>query len=151
MNYSLKPIHVDLRTSRALAALLGAGCLVACALVVILPLPVWLASLAILAGVLATSRALMLHALLLRPSSVVRIEVTASGEMRCTMRSGEMVAATVLGSSTVMPWLTVLNLELPGKRLARHAILLPDAVEADEFRRLRVWLRWGSQAFPKKT
>jgi hypothetical protein len=43
MNYSLKPIHVDLRASRALASLLGLGCLGACALVVILPVPVWLA------------------------------------------------------------------------------------------------------------
>jgi toxin CptA len=123
------------------------GCLGTCALVVILPVTVWLAGLLILAAVLATTYALALHALLLRPSSVARIEVTASGEMRCKMRSGEMVAATVLGGSTVMSGLTVLNLKLPGRRLARHVILLPDALDADEFRRLR----WGSQALPKET
>jgi toxin CptA len=150
MNYSLKPIYVDLRASRTLASLLGVGCLGACAPVVILPLPVWLAWLVILTAVLATTHALALYALLLRPSSVVRIEVTVTGEMRCMMRSGEMVAATVLGSSTVMPWLTLLNLQLPGRRLARHVILLPHALDADEFRRLRVWLRWGSQALPKE-
>jgi toxin CptA len=118
--------------------------------VVILPVPIWLAGLLILTAMLATLHALALHALLLRPSSIVRIEVTASGEMRCMLRSGEMFAATVLSSSTVMPWLTVLNLKLPGKRLARHVILLPDALDANEFRRLRVWLRWGSQALPKE-
>jgi toxin CptA len=49
-----------------------------------------------------------------------------------------------------MPWLTVLNLKLPGKRLVRHVILLPDALDENEFRRLRVWLRWGSQALLKE-
>lgn len=43
----------------------------------------------------------------------------------------------------VAPWLTVIRW-LPGRaRLARSIIVMPDALEAERFRRLRVLLRWA--------
>ena len=149
MNYSLKALYVDLRSSRTLAVLLGASGLGACALLIFLPMSPWLAGLIIVVVVLAVAHALALHALLMLPAAVMNIEITAQGEMYCTLRSGARVVVTVLGNSTVMPWLTVLNLRQAERRLARHVVLLPDSMAADEFRRLRVWLRWGSQALPK--
>jgi len=29
-----------------------------------------------------------------------------------------------------------------GSRLAKHLVILPDAIDAEDFRRLRVWLKW---------
>jgi hypothetical protein len=40
----------------------------------------------------------------------------------------------------------VLNLRVPGEMLATHVLILPDNVETDAFRRLRVLLKWSRQA-----
>ena len=95
---------------------------------------------------LAASYNIFRDALLRLPGSVVALEVTSQGHLRCQCRSGEWLDAAVCGNSFVTPWLTVLNLRLPGKRCARHALVLPDSADGEMFRRLRVWLRWGSQA-----
>ena len=50
----------------------------------------------------------------------------------------------VLPGATVHPWLTVLRLqEEQGKRYV--LLLCGDMLTADDFRRLRVFLRWGAQ------
>ncbi|HQR60268.1 MAG TPA: hypothetical protein PLH03_02765 [Methylophilaceae bacterium] len=142
-HYSLKPSHVGLRPSRLLAGLLGGVSLGACLVLVAMPLPPWLVLAFCLANVGATLHAMARDALLWLPTTIVALEVTAKSELRCMTRAGEWHMATVLGSSTVMPWLTVLNLKVPGHRFARHVVLTPDRVDADEFRRLRAWLKWA--------
>jgi toxin CptA len=52
------------------------------------------------------------------------------------------VEASLLGTSFVSPYLAVLNLKPGNSRLARHIVLLPDSLEKEEFRQLRVLLRW---------
>ena len=54
--------------------------------------------------------------------------------------SWEMV--DVLPDSTVLAWLVVLRYRLPGKRFADTCLILADSMPDDDFRRLRVWLRW---------
>jgi toxin CptA len=82
------------------------------------------------------------HFLRLSHHAVLGLNVTRDGLKIETRRDG-WIPAEILGSSFVSPWLTVLNLKLPHRRLATHVVLLPDMLGADEFRRLRVWLRWG--------
>jgi toxin CptA len=45
----------------------------------------------------------------------------------------------------VSPWLTVLRYRLPGQRWSQSLVILPDSLPADDFRRLRVWLKWKAQ------
>lgn len=59
-------------------------------------------------------------------------------------RNGNQVTARVLADSLVTPFLTVLNVLPQGAYLARSVIILPDSLDAESFRQLRVWLRWGS-------
>lgn len=42
----------------------------------------------------------------------------------------------------VMPTLTLLRLRVPGQKRPRPLLILPDSLPAQDFRRLRVWLRW---------
>jgi hypothetical protein len=42
----------------------------------------------------------------------------------------------------VAPWLTVVRWVPEGARFARVVTIVPDAVEAGAFRRLRILLRW---------
>ena len=59
-------------------------------------------------------------------------------------RNGDQVTARVLADSLVTPFITVLNLLPQGSYLARSVIILPDSLDAESFRQLRVRLRWGS-------
>ncbi|OIQ81376.1 hypothetical protein GALL_368600 [mine drainage metagenome] len=142
-HYSVKPIHLALRTSQRLALLLGIVCVSVMLLIALLPLPPWAAILGALALLCSTGYECSRHAWLRTPQAITALEVDARGELRCFSRAHDWCAAEVLGSSFVTPKLTVLNLRLKGRRLVQHVVLLPDAVEREQFRRLRVWLRWG--------
>jgi toxin CptA len=99
------------------------------------------------------------YALLRSPESVTGLEL--SDEMTCTLelRRGERITCTLLGSSFVTPYLTVLELRpqklpeplqsriLPISQTlrrfsARSIVIMPDGVDMEEFRQLRVLLRW---------
>ncbi|MBC7944098.1 MAG: hypothetical protein H7X91_02260 [Burkholderiales bacterium] len=57
-------------------------------------------------------------------------------------KSGEWREAVVVGTSFVAPYLTTVNLKIEGYRFVRHVVVLPDSLDADFFRQLRVLLRW---------
>jgi toxin CptA len=74
--------------------------------------------------------------------SIVALELRESGALACQMRGGEWVECELLGSSYVSPSMTVVNLRPGGRSRHRRVILVPDNVDARDFRRLRMWLRW---------
>jgi len=82
------------------------------------------------------------YALLRSPRSVVALEL--SEEMACTLETqhGERIICTLQGSSFVAPYLTVLNFKLSGKFFTRSVVILADSIDAEQFRQLRVLLRW---------
>ena len=59
-------------------------------------------------------------------------------------RNGDQVTAQVLADSLITPFITILNVLPQGAYLARSIIILPDSLDTESFRQLRVWLRWGS-------
>lgn len=63
-------------------------------------------------------------------------------------RDGVRLPCEILNDSLVMPYLTILNVLPQGARFARSVVILPDSLEAESFRQLRVWLKWGTQAAP---
>jgi toxin CptA len=97
-----------------------------------------------LLAALATSlvRALRYHALLKSRDAVTAIDI---GEQDATVYSRDVryEHACVLGTTYVSALLTVLNLRVPGRMRPRHVILVPDNVDAETFRQLRVRLRWS--------
>lgn len=58
-------------------------------------------------------------------------------------RNGDRVTARILADSLVTPFITILNVLPQGSYLARSVIILPDSLDAEVFRQLRVWLSWG--------
>lgn len=48
----------------------------------------------------------------------------------------------LLDASVVQPWLTMLSLRGRADHRKRHLVILRDSLDADEFRRLRVWVKW---------
>lgn len=74
--------------------------------------------------------------------SIVALELGERGEIACQMRNGAWLQCELLGSTYVSPRMTIVNLRPRGWTSYRRVILVPDNVDADDFRRLRTWLRW---------
>lgn len=96
------------------------------------------------AALLASSLALSLRQHVWRAGkrSVRAIRLTGECDLSLQGQDGAWLEAAILPSSFISPYLTVLNLQLEGERRARHVIILPDAMDSEQFRQLRVWLRW---------
>lgn len=141
-------LGIGLKPSLRLATMLGLTHVGAAGLLWPLALPAWAkvaASVMLMASLVFYLRR---YALLCSPASITHLEVM--DDMTCTLetRKGDQIACTLLGSSFVAPYLTVLELKPaePGnmwEQFTSHSIvILPDGINADEFRKLRVLLRW---------
>jgi hypothetical protein len=65
--------------------------------------------------------------------------------MEGTFSDGHREALSVLPDSTVFGQLIVLRLRIGEKRRACHLALLPDQMTTEQFRLLRLWLRWHAK------
>lgn len=145
MSTGAPPQHIEIKPSGLLALALCAAHVAAAAVAWLAPVPLWLKAgitLAIVASLVhSLSRKAALHA----ARAIVALEVTEAGRISFRTRNGEWQACELLGSTYVSPYLTILNLKAQGARV-RHVVLVPDNVEAQDFRRLRTWLRWGASS-----
>lgn len=140
-HYNVKPVSLILGTSSWLVCLFVAMGVTAGCAIMLLPWAWWLQCM-LVAGVIAVvAWHVWRDAWRRHPRSPVLIELDREGKLWVTMRNGLRHPAQVQGSSLVTANLTVLNFRLEKGRVG--CLLLPDAVDAEPFRRLRVWLRWG--------
>jgi len=93
------------------------------------------------------ARSAALHA----PDAIVALEIKDGGAVALQTRRGEWLDCELLPSSFVSSKLTIVNLRPHGRRRARHVILVPDNVDARDFRRLRMWLRWAARPEVERT
>ncbi len=135
--------RVRINPSPRLAIVLCIVHVAAAAAIWVAPVPAWLkAGLTIAIAtslVWSLSRKVALHA----AEAIVALEVTDAGGVSFQTRSGTWHECELLGSSYISPRLTILNLKPQGARWTRHVLLVPDNVDARDFRRLRTWLRWA--------
>lgn len=75
---------------------------------------------------------------------IVSLLLRADGKLEYTRLNGESGEAQPHPHTTATPQLTILLLRL-GKRI-EALVLLPDSLHAEEFRWLRLWLRWQAEA-----
>jgi toxin CptA len=108
----------------------------------LVPLPLWLAAMLMPLVVASAGYHLGRDGLRSLPAALVALRLHADRRCEFQTRSGAWQEAELLGSSFVSPFLTVLNLQPAGRRFARHLVILPDALASEDFRRLRVWLKW---------
>ena len=66
-------------------------------------------------------------------SGAIAIEDACGESRRGTLRDGSFVA----------PWLTIVHWRPEGARFDRTLLVLPDMIAPEDFRRLRVLLRWS--------
>ena len=79
---------------------------------------------------------------LISRNAVVKIEPFGKSGCYLTTRSGSRMACQISGDTFVASYLTVLILKQEMKLLPLSVVILPDSADPEEFRQLRIWLRW---------
>lgn len=89
-------------------------------------------------------RALQLHALRRHRAAIVALKFDGN-EFGYQLRSGAWRGGSVMAGGLVMPWLTVVRVRdehsATQPRL-RVLVLCSDSLNGDDYRKLRVYLRW---------
>jgi hypothetical protein len=129
------PVFIELRRSRLLAGALYVmhGAAAGAFLVVPWPLVARIGCLIVLAVSLVYS---------LRPPCIVSFRLYRDGVVECVLSDGVCLLANPLPDTTVFSWLVVLRLGVEDGKRVISLPLLPDHLSREEFRVLRLWLRW---------
>ena len=139
-------VTIDLRPSRQLALVLGLAHTAAAGTCLLPELPLPVCS-ALLVGLAASCvHSVRGRALLLAAGSVTGLKMEQGGRLWVRTAGEGWSTATLLDSTFVNPWLTVVSVATGGRRRAHHAVILTDSMAAEDFRKLRVWLRWRGAA-----
>ena len=136
-------LTIHLKPSKLLAIILIVAHSAVAVLLWLLSVPLGFKLIGLLFLVFSLCFYLTRDALLCSAQSAVLL--TFSDKVNCTMQtvSGQSINFTVLGSTFVSPLMTVLMLQSePRSWFSQSVVVMPDAVDAEEFRQLRVLLRW---------
>ena len=130
------PIIIGLRRSRFVdGALLAAT---ATGLVAIALTPWALTVLAMLGSAIVLVAVVTVKAL---TPQIRALRIDNDGRISCQIADrSELILVRLLPGATVHPWLTVLR--LADEQRTYRVVIAPDSIALEEFRRLRVWLRW---------
>ena len=135
-------MKITLRPSRILTAILVLAHGAAIAMVALAGMPFWLELIAIAALVASLVFDVRQTALLRAPDAVITLEIASDDKLSIQTRRSEWIECEVLGSTYVTSFLTILNLKGIDSGRNTRAVILPDSLDAEDFRKLRVWLRW---------
>ncbi len=82
------------------------------------------------------------YAWLQSAQSVVSLLLTDKNTCQACLLSNDCLDCRIDASTFVAPYLTVLSLKTNHFFRRRTVVILPDSVDQELFRQLRVWLRW---------
>ena len=129
------PVTVQLHRSKSLLILLVLFHAIAIGSFISLPWPWYTRGLLLLLVGFSAIRSM-------RAPSVVGLRLTGRETLDCLLYDGSFVTLVVKLDSTVFRQLVVLRLCTGEEKQVRNLALLPDQMSADQFRLLRIWLRW---------
>jgi len=132
------PITIELRRSRLLVVLLVLAHGLAAVCVFALPWP-WL-----LRGALLLAIGVSLGCAL-RPSRIIGLRLCAPDRLDGMLLEGSGLKLDLQPESTVFSQLIALRLRLGEAKRVSSLVLLPDQMSAEQFRLLRLWLRWRAE------
>ena len=85
---------------------------------------------------------------LLRTRKAVCAIQPGAGTCTFYLLDGKIIRGRIASFSRVLPFLLVLGMYPTGEKRSRTLIVACDSVTRDEFRRLRIWLRWWPREEP---
>jgi toxin CptA len=102
---------------------------------------IWLTTLYVIIG----------DGLLIFPWSPVRLHINAKNELNVIRKDGQILSdLSLINDSVVTPLLTIVHFQPKNvtwlqRLFNQRLVILPDSTDAEDFRRLRVWLLWGQK------
>ena len=136
--------HFEFHPSRYLTLLLLVAHSAVLAVLPLIALPLWAKSILVILLLYSLLHYLRRDAWLRLSDSYVGLALEGDGFI-LRRRDGVSMPCAILSDSLVTPYLTVLNVLPQGAHFARSVLILPDSLDAEAFRQLRVWLKWGDQ------
>ena len=141
-----QPIHIKLKRSSLMLGLLVFISMVCCLILIVLPIPLSVQFGTILLIIISSIYYILRDALLLLPASWQALGVNAKGQLKLINKRGQQFEPALAGNTFIHARVIVLNFKRNGFGLALPPVVLfTRADNANELRRLRVWLRWGKQ------
>jgi hypothetical protein len=142
----MKPVEMVLRPAFKLAYLLMVISVMACLVLLFLPLAIFLKIILVLSVLMSAAYFILRDVLLALPHSWQSLSLTSRDEIMLTQKNGKTFMCSVLPDSVVFSYCSVLRLKLKGCFWARSLVLVEEGAEPEIFRRWRVWFRWGKHS-----
>jgi len=139
-----KSVFIALQPSTFLALLYGALGIFACFCLLFLPIHAIFISILCLGIVLCVAHIVLLHALLKLPRSLTTLSLNSKNQWLVKNKQGEEVQVMIQNNTFVSPYFTVINLYETQKRKHHFMLIIPQRVDVEAYRKLRVLLRWGN-------
>ena len=132
------PIFIELRRSRYLSVILLLFHFLAAVCIAVVSLP-WLMRLVLIALVAISFWRVI------RAGPIVGLALSLHGGLHCLLAGEKRMPAVILPDTTVFSHLIVLHVRVGEDRRASYLSVLPDQMPPEEFRILRLWLRWRKE------
>lgn len=141
----MNKLIIQLRPSRQLGVLLSLAHCTAAGVLWPLALPVWIKLLSTVLLSCSLYYYLRRYVWLTAPQSVMSLTLSGRNECKLKLFSGARIHTMIEASSFVAPYMTVLCLRKKQSWRYYTVVILPDSLDIECFRQLRVWLRWKWQ------
>ena len=160
----MKPIYINFKPSKILNTLLILACMGSVSLLILVEFSNVLKLVLVVLIVSCTAYNTIKKALLLMPWSFIGLHINIKNEWLLQCKNGRNVKVIIRETTVVTPYLTILNFDFcpasfmtdasdnSGKTkmqrylLSNSLVILPDSIDAENYRQLRMRLRWGTLA-----
>ena len=139
-------VHVVRAPSRIAGACIGMLAAATIALTLAMPLEPWLQAILVAAIVTWAGGSFHVAALHRGRHAVAEIRVAPDLMLVACMGDGHLAAGPIRSATYVGPWMTTIVWRPDGRRVSQTILVLPDMLPAEDFRRLRVMLRYARSA-----
>jgi hypothetical protein len=139
-------VHVALAPSRIAGTCIGVLAVATIALTLAMPLEPWLQAALVVALVAWAAASFHVVALHRGRRAVTEIRVAPDLMLVACMGDGHLAAGHIRAATCVGPWMTTIVWRPDGQRVSRTILVLPDMLPTEDFRQLRVMLRYARSA-----
>jgi toxin CptA len=139
-------VHVVLGPSRIVGAVIGLAGLATIVIVFLLPVDGGLQALGVLAVLAWVAAVFWVVALRRSRFAITELRLAADLVLVVHMGDGRLVAGHVRSSTYVGAWVTTIVWRADRARWSRTVLIVADMLPAEDFRRLRVMLRYARSA-----
>lgn len=150
-DYNVKPIDLNFKPSFILSTAIFLMSVMSSWILYVVNLSLFIQCFSLVLIWLAATYAIIKDGLLLLPWSLVKLHVNAKNQLSVIRKDGQVLSDLSLkDDSIVTPLLTIVHFRLKNTTWAQRLfsqrfLILPDSVDAEAFRQLRVWLLWGQK------